>query len=162
MCYTMRICIACLQLITLLVLVLTPCCSMQKFSLFIYVESHNTCTFYLTRTSVSHKGRMTTWISQRLHQGSVYYLGAFLHVRLLLFLCYFCIVLLLSNDVHPNPGPNQPCISFEAYQEIHTSFEDRRKFLHLNFQNMRSKPDLYREFVTELNDLNTTFGFSET
>ena len=39
---------------------------------------------------------------------------------------------------------------------------DKTKYIHVNFQNMRSKPEAFTDVVENLSDNQTVFGFSET
>ena len=43
------------------------------------------------------------------------------------------ILLLLSNDVHPNPGPS---LVYEDFIKLHTESKVFLKYVHINFQNL--------------------------
>lgn len=70
-------------------------------------------------------------------------------------------LLMISNDIHPNPGPEN-CLTFSNFTEIHKLNPDKAKYIHVNFQSMKSKPEAFMDIMDTLEDKNTVFGFSET
>ena len=75
---------------------------------------------------------------------------------------YYAIhLLLISNDVHPNPGPRS-CISYSDFLKTQLLNKDYTKYIHINFQNMRCKSFQFKEFLESTHDNKTIYGFTET
>ena len=78
---------------------------------------------------------------------------------LIKFLIIFTI-LFQAADIHPNPGPN--CLTYSEFIDMHRGNSDKTKYIHVNFQNMKSKPEAFTDVMENLSDNQTVFGFSET
>ena len=75
---------------------------------------------------------------------------------------YYAIhLLLISNDVHPNPGPRS-CISYNDFLKSHSLNKDYTKYIHINFQIMKCKSLQFKDFLESTHDNNTIYGFTET
>ena len=80
-----------------------------------------------------------------------------------IYLSIFALILLLSNDVHPNPGPSFNIKAYEDFVKlISEDHSNCTKYIHINFQSMSGKPDFFRETMTDLHDCRTVIGISET
>ena len=76
-------------------------------------------------------------------------------------LYYTIHLLLISNDIHPNPGPRS-CILYSDFLKFHALNKDNRKYVHINFQNMQCKSYQFKDFLESTHDNNTIYGFTET
>jgi hypothetical protein len=53
-------------------------------------------------------------------------------------------------------------ITYDDFQHQLPKYKEHRKYAHVNFQSITTKPDEYQEFVENMNDGNTIIGISET
>lgn len=78
------------------------------------------------------------------------------HILFAMFICsFFCLLLLLSGDIHPNPGPATSCNTSESSSPSSVSHEQLSSHLsifHLNVQSLLPKIDLIRA-ESELYDI---------
>ena len=78
------------------------------------------------------------------------------HILFAIFICsFFCLLLLLSGDIHPNPGPATSCNTSESSSPSSVSHEQLSSHLsifHLNVQSLLPKIDLIRA-ESELYDI---------
>ena len=70
-------------------------------------------------------------------------------------------IIFQAADIHPNPGPNK-CLTYSEFVDTHRQHPDKTKYIHVNFQNMKSKLEAFTDVVKSLSDNKTVFGFSET
>ena len=68
-----------------------------------------------------------------------------IHILFVMFICcWLCLLLLVSGDIHPNPGPASSSSTCESSLSSHDHLSNHLSIFHLNVQSLLPKIDILR------------------